>query len=313
MIHPNILIISSLYDFSTDLVCAQLSASGACYLRINRDEFKTYNITLDPINVKLSIEIKGLKFQIDEESLKTIYYRAPTFLREIFVSDITVEDQLEQTQWAAFLRSLIVFNKAEWYNNPSNTYKAEIKSYQLNIASRIGFNVPDTIITNYVNSANYKYKKVAIKSIDTALVSTKDEEGFVYTNIYPVEELINTHYTSPFFIQEALLPKIDIRVTVIKGSVIAIDIRGDELLDEDWRKYKYHLTYSFISLPNEIESKCIHLLEKLNLNFGAIDLVLVGDRYYFIEINPTGEWSWLQQSTGYKFDTLIAKHLTKYE
>lgn len=312
MIHPNILIISSLYDFSTDLVCAELNALGACYLRVNRDEFKTYDIVLDPIRAELFIDIKGVKFQIEETSLKTIYYRAPTFLREIFVSDITEEEQLEQTQWAAFLRSLIVFNKATWYNNPSDTYKAEIKSYQLNIASKIGFLVPDTIITNYVNSTNYEYKKAAIKSIDTALVSSKGEEGFVYTNIYPVEELTNAHYTSPFFIQEALLPKIDIRVTVVKDYVIGIDIRGHELLDEDWRKYKYHLTYNLISLPKEIESKCIRLLEELNLNFGAIDLVLVDDRYYFIEINPTGEWSWLQQSTGYKFDALIAEHLTKY-
>ncbi|MCD7930751.1 MAG: hypothetical protein LUH15_04940 [Tannerellaceae bacterium] len=85
------------------------------------------------------------------------------------------------------------------------------------------------------------------------------------------------------------------------------------MLDEDWRKYKYHLTYNLISLPKEIESNCIGLLEELNLNFGAIDLVLVDNRYYFIEINPTGEWSWLQQSTGYKFDALITKYLTKYE
>jgi hypothetical protein len=313
MIHPNILIISSLYDFSTDLVCAELNKLNVCYLRINRDEFKTYNIILDPINVELFIEIKGVKFQIEEESLKTIYYRAPTFLREIFVSDITEEEQLERTQWAAFLRSLIVFDRATWYNSPSDTYKAEIKSYQLNIASKIGFLVPDTIIANYVNYVNYKYKKAAIKSIDTALVTSKGKEGFVYTNIYPVEELINAHYTSPFFIQEALLPKVDIRVTVVKDTVIGVDIRGHELLDEDWRKYKYQLTYSLISLPKEIESKCIRLLEELNLNFGAIDLVLVDDRYYFIEINPTGEWSWLQQSTGYKFDALISKYLNKYE
>ena len=313
MIHPNILIISSLYDFSTDLICAELNALNACYLRINRDEFKTYTIILNPIKAELSIEIKGVKFLIEEESLKTIYYRAPTFLREIFISDITEEEQLERTQWAAFLRSLIIFNKATWYNNPSDTYKAEIKSYQLNIASKIGFLVPDTIITNYINPAKYKHKRVAIKSIDTALISNKSEEGFVYTNIYPIEELTSAHYTSPFFIQEALLPKVDIRVTVVKDSVIGVDIRGHDLLDEDWRKYKYHLTYSLISLPKEIESKCISLLEELNLNFGAIDLVIVDGRYYFIEINPTGEWSWLQQSTGYKFDALITKHLAKYE
>jgi glutathione synthase/RimK-type ligase-like ATP-grasp enzyme len=45
------------------------------------------------------------------------------------------------------------------------------------------------------------------------------------------------------------------------------------------------------------------------LNFGAIDLIFHNNEYYFIEINPTGEWSWLQKITGYKFDELIVKSL----
>ena len=313
MVFPNILIISSLYDFSTDLVCVELHKLGACYIRINRDEFKTYNIFFNPIKPELIIKIKNAEFRITDEHLKTVFYRAPTFLREIFVSDLAEEEQLERTQWAAFLRSLVVFDRAIWYNNPSDVYKAEIKSYQLYVASRIGFLVPDTIITNYIHSNSYKYEKAAIKSIDTALISNNNEEGFIYTNIYSVNELVNAHYTSPFFIQEALLPKIDIRVTIVKNTIIGIDIRGDDLLDEDWRKYKFHLTYSLIYLPQEIESKCIQLMKNLNLNFGAIDLVQVNDKYYFIEINPTGEWSWLQENTGYHFDILIAKSLMGYE
>ena len=34
-------------------------------------------------------------------------------------------------------------------------------------------------------------------------------------------------------------------------------------------------------------------MKKLNLSFGGIDLALVEKKYYFIEINPTGEWGWL--------------------
>ncbi|MCC8199662.1 MAG: hypothetical protein LIP06_14145 [Tannerellaceae bacterium] len=312
MIYPDILIVSNLHDFSTDLVCAELNSLQTNYLRINRDEFKTYKIAFNPIKAELTVEIKNVTFKINSTKLKSIYYRAPTFLREVFVSEITEEEQLERTQWAAFIRSLVVFENATWFNNPSYIYKAEIKSYQLYTASNIGFNVPETVVTNYITPTDY-HQKVAIKSIDTALVSNKEEEGFVYTNIYSVEELENAHYTSPFFIQEALIPKVDIRVTVIKNTVIGIDIRGDKLLEEDWRKYKYNLNYNIISLPTDIELKCIQLLEKLNLNFGAIDLVLMDNQYYFIEINPTGEWSWLQQNTGYKFDTLIAKSLIEHE
>lgn len=31
----------------------------------------------------------------------------------------------------------------------------------------------------------------------------------------------------------------------------------------------------------------------LNLNFGAIDLIQRNEEFFFIEINPTGEWGWI--------------------
>jgi len=31
----------------------------------------------------------------------------------------------------------------------------------------------------------------------------------------------------------------------------------------------------------------------LGLTYGAIDLAVSGDTVHFIEINPTGEWGWL--------------------
>ena len=34
-------------------------------------------------------------------------------------------------------------------------------------------------------------------------------------------------------------------------------------------------------------------IKALGLEFGAIDLALQDDVYYFLEINPTGEWGWL--------------------
>ena len=67
--------------------------------------------------------------------------------------------------------------------------------------------------------------------------------------------------------------------------------------------------YASAFLPKTVSDFCIKYTKELNLNFGAIDLVLYNGEYYFIEINPTGEWSWLQKNTGYKFDKLIVKSL----
>lgn len=307
MKHPEVLLISNRFDFSTDFIAIELANQGVDFIRINRDELKDYSIEFDPITPELKAKYNGYSFTISIDRLKSIYYRAPTFLRDIFQEGLSEEEQLIRTQWTAFVRSLCVFENVKWLNNPTDIYKAEIKPYQLYIANKLGIKIPKTIVTNITLDSDFEFQ--AIKSIDTAIVSSGEHEGFVYTEIYKKSELQEVKYTSPFFIQQGLVPKIDIRVTVVENDVVAIKITSDKEIDEDWRRYKDELTYSIFELPKAVHDFCINYTQKLNLNFGAIDLVLHNNEYYFIEINPTGEWSWLQKNTGYNFDKLIVKSL----
>lgn len=304
---PEVLLISNRFDFSTDFIAIELDKQNIDYLRINRDELKDYTIEFNPIHPEITGHYKNLSFKICKENLKSIYYRAPTFLRDIFQEGLSEEEQLIRTQWAAFVRSLCVFENIKWLNNPVDIYQAEIKPFQLYLANKFGMKVPKSIISNKTISIDTKL--IAIKSIDTAIVSNGDEEGFVYTEIYEHDNIPKEKYSSPFFIQEGLVPKTDIRVTVIEDEVIAIAITGTNKIDEDWRRYKNELKYTVFELPKKIKTFCAEYVKNLKLNFGAIDLILFNEEYYFIEINPTGEWSWLQQNTGFKFDELIVNSL----
>jgi len=307
MLYPEIVLISNRFDFSTDFIAVELDKQLIDYIRINRDELKDYSIEFNPIIPEVIGEFEGRSFTLSGKYLKSVYYRAPTFLRDIFQEGLTEEEQLIRTQWAAFVRSLCVFENIKWLNNPTDIYQAEIKPYQLYLANKLGAKVPKSIISN--KTLDIGCENIAIKSIDTAIVGRGDEEGFVYTEIYKKTQLSKGKYTSPFFNQEGLVPKIDIRVTVVENEVVAIKIQGDKKIDEDWRRYKNELKYSIFDLPNNVKNFCIKYVKSLCLNFGAIDLILHDNEYYFIEINPTGEWSWLQQNTGYKFDELIVKSL----
>lgn len=310
-ISPAILIVSNRYDFSTDFICIELNKQDLSYWRMNRDELDEYTVDFDPVNCILIATYKDILIEITSSTLKSIYYRAPTFLRDIYQDAVPEEDQLKRTQWIAFVRSLLVFEKVNWVNNPVDTYQAEIKAFQLYKANQIGFKVPETKITNKMFVP--PYTMIAVKSIDTAILNLEDEEGFIYTEIYDKSEIVESHFGSPFFVQEGLVPKVDIRVTVAGDEVIAAKIVSDQDcgVDIDWRRFKDKLNYQIISLPKDVEKKCLQLVRELNLSFGGIDLVLYKNVYYFIEINPTGEWSWLQQSTGFRYDKVIVKALNK--
>lgn len=146
---PEILIISDTLDYSTDFITVELYNRKSNYLRVNRDEFADHAITFDIDSNSLIIEKNGSRYTISDEKLKSIYFRAPIYLRDIYQPNIPEQKQLFRTQWGAFVRNLSILEKPLWVNNPIATFKAENKQLQLKYARDAGFNIPWTIVTNH--------------------------------------------------------------------------------------------------------------------------------------------------------------------
>lgn len=307
---PNILIISNHHDYSTDHVVYQLEKSDAKYLRLNRSQFSDYELTLNPLNNTICGKTSWCEFELNEKTLKSIYYRAPIYLRTHIRKNLSAEEKISRDQWTSFLRSLMVFDNVVWINHPQSTFLAENKPYQLKIANQIGFNVPKTLISN--NLPSKFCDKVAVKTLEPAIFDMDDKQTFIYTNIYDFDELKEYDFSlAPMIIQEAIIPKIDIRVTIIGDEVYPISIKHDNSgIDVDWRTKKEDLQYELIDLPEDVEDNCLKLLHELDLNFGCIDMVKKGEEYYFMEINPTGEWDWLMYSLKLDIDVKIANFLS---
>ena len=57
--------------------------------------------------------------------------------------------------------------------------------------------------------------------------------------------------------------------------------------------------------------RCAAFVSGLGLTFGAIDLVLDEQgALQFLEINPNGEWMWIEDLVGYPIADRIASFLT---
>ena len=306
----DVLIVSSIYDFSTDLVVQELENRGVNYFRLNKENFGTYRLTIDIENRLLEVIANGESYKVTSAT-KSIYYRQPVFLRNTPSNSLTIDEQLSRSQWMGFLRSLVIFEKAAWLNRPEATYLAETKAYQLVVAEDIGFKIPATLIGNDANKFQQFKGQVIIKSLDTILLRESNDCLFTYSTIKETSELNDQNIASaPLTVQEYVTQKTDIRVTVIGDKLVAVIITSEgHGIEEDWRTVDRDLVeYTEIELPKEIENHCFELLRKLKLNFGAIDLLLSNDEFIFVEINPTGEWGWLVNSER-RFDVDIASWL----
>ena len=294
--NPRVLILTSIYDLSADLVACNLKERDVPFLRINREEIANIRIALDPVEPRLRVYSTGVEAEISN-NLQSVWFRQPVFLRNTPGQELSISDQLEKSQWSAFLRGLSVFD-ARWMNWPQATYLSESKPYQLRIAGKVGFNVPKTVIGNSLVEINRAMlgDQIILKSLDTVLLREKNDCLFTYSTIANIHEWTDAEISSaPVMCQQLLRQKTDIRVTIIGDKVFAVRILEDgHGIEGDWRICaRDSLVYENINLPDEIVDKCMRLMHVLGLSFGAIDLVETVDGVFFIEINPTGEWGWL--------------------
>jgi len=298
----DILIISNSLDFTTDYVCLELDNRKAKYLRLNRDQFNKYQVVCDVGAGTITVEMDNVVYFISQPSLKAIYYRAPIYLRDNYKPGLDERQQLFRTQWTAFIRNLAIFEDIIWVNNPVATFKAENKILQLKYAYNVGFLCPKTVVTNTNAIDLQTNREYIVKSLDTAVLRIGDKEAFVYSNKMQESEIKNSLLElAPVIVQEYINPKIDVRVTVVGETVYTVRIFSKgKGVDGDWRKLKQDLDFIPFCLPPEIEQKCVDLIKLLGLSFGAIDLIESKSDYYFIEVNPTGEWAWLVETAKLK-------------
>jgi glutathione S-transferase len=56
----------------------------------------------------------------------------------------------------------------------------------------------------------------------------------------------------------------------------------------------------------------MHMIQDLGLEFATADLVIDhDDRPWFLEINPNGQWGWLQELTGVPLAERLVRRLSE--
>lgn len=69
--------------------------------------------------------------------------------------------------------------------------------------------------------------------------------------------------------------------------------------------------HTIIDLPAALRDALHALMRRLNLEFGCIDIIEgQDDKYYFLEVNPNGQWLWIEQLTGAPISASLAAELT---
>ena len=298
-----ILVISNKDDLTTDFIIHKLSSAQIPFYRLNTEDlFSTVNINFDFGNNKFKIIDTALQKNIDiQNDVKSIYLRRPILPNlEQFNISKNEKSFIEKEIYYVLEGLYSVLRNKFWISNPNRIRQAENKILQLQIAKELGFNVPHTLLTNIKkDTLNFiDSNSAVIKPIKSGLVAeNKESLDLIYTRKINKEMVLANSSQFPLYIQEEIKNKTDIRVTVVGDKVFAaeIDYHNSDIID--WRAVENNqIKYKTTILPNKVSELCVQLLKRLKLEFGAIDLAKnQNNSYYFFEINPNGQWAWLDK------------------
>lgn len=302
-----ILLITNKHDITTDLIVNELNRRGEKYYRLNTEELAVslaVNLNLNQ-NSYYIIDNKK-EISIDLGKVKSIYYRRP----ELPNFQSTQVGEGEKQFWCNEIYYTLeglykILRHKFWISPVFAIREAENKIYQIILAQELGFKVPSSIVTTVPNEARNFIKNnndnCIIKPIKVGLIKDRDNPQVIFTNKLGKSQINSLDRVSncPTYFQDNIQKKADLRITVVGDKVFAAQINSQSYEETkiDWRDGEnVKLKYSPIELPYELQQKCLKLTKTLNLNFGAIDFILdESSEFVFLEINPNGQWGWVDK------------------
>jgi ATP-grasp ribosomal peptide maturase len=313
-----VLVLTEPGDTTADLVVKELDRRGAQVFRADVGDF--------PLSLRVRAwfdgswrgEIRGPDGSVDLRDIRSVYLRRPTAFA--FPPSMTdAEQRFAAREARRGIGGLLLSLSCSWVNHPARAADAEYKPLQLATAAACGLDVPRTMITNVPGDAAahsaHLGSSVVYKSFASATVADGQQVKLIYTTPVTALDMADARVALTAHQFQQRVPKVrDVRATVVGTHVFAANILVDDgnpggLLD--WRADYDSLRYEPASLPDSVEASLLAMTERLGLSFAAADFVVTADdQHYFIDLNPSGQWGWIQEATGLPIASAIAAHLT---
>jgi glutathione synthase/RimK-type ligase-like ATP-grasp enzyme len=209
---------------------------------------------------------------------------------------------------------------------PAALEVAATKLRQLALAARLGFEIPDTLVTSDPEAFLDRYAAAPGRQLitkravaDQRLVTVGGHETGRATLAVRPRDLVDVEAVrlAPILTQPLVDKALEVRATVVGGEVFAAAIHSQEThhTQVDFRRYDVaHTRITPHALPEAERDRCVALTRALGLRYSAIDLIATPDgRQVFLEVNPSGQYLWIERATGLPISRALAELLTSTE
>ncbi|WP_201352066.1 hypothetical protein [Hydrogenimonas urashimensis] len=298
-----IFVVASSFDGTVDYMIEKYEDDFS-FVRFDIDRMDKYGISIDTTSGTQKVKFVSENFCSNDlfNDISSIYFR------KIFFPELNEYDKRYRSYMLkeiyGFVSGLVDSFVGKVLTKPYILRRTENKIYQLFLAKELGFDVPNSSITNDPEYATSTIERGdwIVKPVTTGKLN---ENAIVQTNKIVTDTIENIEL-SPIYLQEYVEKEYELRVTVIDDKFYTVKIIASD--KTDWRKNEHNNIYELIPTPYDVEKECKKFLKKIGMRFGCFDYIFSKGKYRFLECNPNGQWLWLEK----KLSLDISKHILEY-
>lgn len=300
-----ILIISKHVD---EFVNQVIDCLDCDYIRIgDNDNFQIDDFQIDNDNFKFSLS-HNFK-NIDFTKITSIWYNG--------VINPHFNDIHSNTNYKYVANSFFLFNKINSLGRIYGEYEIS-KINMLFEAKKVGLKIPNTLITesksDLIVFKNNNFNDIICKRITDDLFVKYGKYTYDLNETFIVSNELLEKLPSKFglsLFQERIKTEFEIRVVFLKDNFYSMSIHS--MNDEVDYRVNFDnpgkIRFNTYKLPKSIEDKLRKMFKNVELNFGSVDLIYSNNTFFFLELNKTGQISFLNEACNYNLEFEVAKIL----
>lgn len=321
----SVLIITHSADHSgVDAVIDHVRARGAEAVRLDTDRFPTaIQLAVEETKAGQTMWLTVDGARHDLSRVEAMWYRRmrPPALPDDMPADFKgVAAGESRAVLLGLINSVPAFRLDPW----DRIRHADHKQRQKRLARQVGLHLPPTLITNDPAAARAFAARcpdgVITKMLSAFSLKRDGGEQVVYTNALSQADLaaLDGLALCPMVFQARVERVLELRCTIVGHQVFcgALSVQASDAAEaaDDWRRQGGALAAQWVphELPVDIADKLRALATLEGLNYGAADLLVDADgTHHFLELNPAGEWGWMEKACGLPIAEAIAEVLVE--
>lgn len=300
-----ILVLTSTFDEHADILCPRLEGAGASVFRLNTDQWNRYQIGLTTHAEALSLIDQESEHRIVGSDIKSVWYRRPSIDKSHYHELDADSAMFYRGETKELVKSLaLALPHAFWVTSPHVLYVAKVKFNQLAVASQAGLWVPKTLITRDAILARAFFDScpngIVAKSLKVPYIESAEAYFALRTQTITRADLDDQSlFISPVIFQERIWRTYELRIVAVGRTLFAFKAVSNDAGSTDIRTSgPENIRYTPVDVSSALRVKILEMLRRFDLPFSSMDLLVdEQDREWFVDLNPNGQWLWLDPNT----------------